>query len=129
MVLAGSRAASGVSSTATRAPGPCASFVKSIFNACSRRMWKCWSYETLTSRKSNQPCTPLPQPSICAWLTIWVHMVALLYYACDGRHELAEVSFQEIPDLLPAIDRLLLPVGGPVIVEEPVASTIIPVEL
>ena len=36
--------------------------------------------------------------------------------------------FEEGPDLLPAVDRLLLPVGRSVIVEESVASTVIAVE-
>jgi hypothetical protein len=36
---------------------------------------------------------------------------------------------QESKDFLPTIDRLLLPIGGPIIVEEAVAGTVIPVEL
>jgi hypothetical protein len=38
------------------------------------------------------------------------------------------VLFEEGPDLIPAIDCLLLPVGRPVIVEEAVAGAVIAVE-
>src|SRR5438132_1560716 len=39
-------AASSVSSTATRAPGPSAEFTKSIVMASSKRAWCGWSYDT-----------------------------------------------------------------------------------
>src|SRR5215467_13212075 len=42
---------------------------------------------------------------------------------------LAQVFFQERKDLLPPIDRLLLPIGRTIIIEEAMSSTIIPVEL
>src|SRR4030095_14887616 len=45
------------------------------------------------------------------------------------RRRLAQVLFQERKDFLPPIDRLLLPIGGAIIVEEAVAGTIISVEL
>ena len=47
-VAISSRADSGVSSTATRAPGPALSFAKSIVIACSRATNTGWSYPTLT---------------------------------------------------------------------------------
>jgi hypothetical protein len=42
---------------------------------------------------------------------------------------LAQVSPEKVPDLLPAVDGLGLPVHGRVVVEEAVASVIVAVEL
>jgi hypothetical protein len=39
------------------------------------------------------------------------------------------VLFEEGPDLLPAVHRLLLPVVGPVVVKEAVARAVVSVEL
>src|SRR5215475_13917466 len=50
-------------------------------------------------------------------------------YAPFHRRQLAQVFFQESKDLLPTINRLLLPIGRAVVVEEAMAGSVIPVEL
>src|SRR5919201_2642946 len=129
IVSASCRADSGVSSTATRAPGPSASFTKSMFSACSRGTWNGWSYDTLASRTSNHPVAPLPLPAIFVCRVIMVHIVGSLSCVADGLlRRRPKVLFEEGPHLLPAVDRLLLPIGWPVIVKELVAGFVIPVE-
>src|SRR3989338_166906 len=78
MVSTRLRADSRVSSTATRAPRPSASFTKSMFSACSSGTWEGGEYETLPWFPANQPSLPLPLPLIFAWWVIMVHIVILL---------------------------------------------------
>src|ERR1044071_2863924 len=60
MVLTSSRAASSLSSTATRAEGPIDSLTKSILRACSSGVLNGWSYDTFARSRRNQPLVPLP---------------------------------------------------------------------
>src|SRR4029079_3026409 len=84
------RAASTLSSTATRAPGPSASFTKSIFSACSSGASNGWSYDTFASRSLNHPCAPLPLPAMFTCVTIMVHIVVLLILFCLLQASLAK---------------------------------------
>src|SRR2546425_10414124 len=74
MVLTSCRAASTLSSTATRAPGPMASLTKSMLSACSSGRSYGWSYETLASQTSNHSGPLLPRPSSFTWCAIIVHI-------------------------------------------------------
>src|SRR5689334_24348337 len=118
------RAASRVSSTATRSPLGRDPSTKSTLTACSTWAWNGWSYDSQTRSNLNHPCVLLPLPAMAAAWPMVVHMTL----QSAGRSS-AELPGQKVPDLGPAVDRLLGPVGRRlVVVEEPVAGTGIAVE-
>src|SRR5205823_5649566 len=63
-----------------------------------------------------------------AWYTS-LHSYSVFSAWAQRPCQLVQVFFQESKNFLPPVHRLLLPIGGPVIVEEAVAGTVIPVEL
>src|SRR6185312_4063329 len=87
--------------------------------ASSSRAWCGWLYGTTACVRSIHPSPVLPAPLASTISTIDVHMPALL----------REVLPAERPHLLPAVDRLLDPVGRAVVIEEAVAGPVIAVEL
>src|SRR5437867_5912752 len=123
MVFTSWRAASTLSSTATRAPGPRVSLTKSMLSACSSGRSYGWSYETLASRTSNHSGPLFPRPWIFTCCAIIVHIVR----APDVRSAQGPVGEGE--ELLPAVDGLILPVGGAIVVEEAVAGAVVAMEL
>src|SRR5437016_10294258 len=123
MVFTSSRAASTLSSTATRAAGPMASLTKSMLSACSSGRSYGWSYETLASRTSNHSGPLLPRPRIFTCWAIIVH----IRWALPVRS--AQRPVGEGEELLPAVHGLLLPVGRAVVVEEAVARAVVAMEL
>src|SRR3984957_5761565 len=119
-----SLAASSVSSTATRAPGPIPRVTKSIAIASSKRAWCGWSYGTTAVVRSNHPCSPLPAPLQPTISTIEVHIAA------PPRSQLLrQVLLAEREHLLPAVERLLDAVGRAVVIEKAVAGAVIAMEL
>src|SRR5215207_3044367 len=121
-------AASSVSSTATRAPGPSSGFMKSMLIASSSKAWCGWSYDTTERVSLNHPSSPLPMPSAATISTIEVHICEPLVRAA-GRRLRSEVLLHKRPHLLPAVERLLDAVSRPVVIEEAVAGAVIAVEL
>ncbi|MDG7021394.1 MAG: hypothetical protein JRN23_05650, partial [Nitrososphaerota archaeon] len=75
----------GVSSTATRAPGPSFSLKKSMFTPCGEAVWYVQSYITLTSSRLNHPEGDLPAPVTFALWTRPVHMPGPSYALPDRK--------------------------------------------
>src|SRR5207248_4632377 len=69
----------------------------------------------------NQPLAPLPAPRTAALIAMVVHI--------RWRLLAPEVLFEKRKDLFPAVHRLLLAIGRPVVIEEAVSSAIVPMEL
>src|SRR5215469_15255992 len=121
MARASARAESAVSSTATRAEGPCAGLRKSMLSVCSAGAFWGWSRYTVASVSGIHPAVPLPLPATAIFSVRYVHI--------PSASSAGQVAAAQIPDLLPAVVGGLDPVGGPADGEERMAGPVVDVEL